>query len=457
MENVKKGIQYVVYALIFVQIGLGIYWIFRNFMNIPCFGDSTEYIKLSESLQIDEYRTILYPLILKVAIAIQNRIHIPFQALIYIGQFVLSFASIYYTCYVVLSDGKDSPKCTKLIIYTLGIITIPIINFLNFTILTDSLALSFLLVILVQIIKVWKSNKVRAGDVVLLAIAFLLEALMRADRIYSCTLFLVVYSLIQLAKHVDWKRFAIVVAVILLTAGSAFGINRQTQTKGLYNRVETNLDFILLDRVVWPNMADNYDDFSNEIKATISFEEAAKFDEHNNNVMYYLAPKVEERVGKERASQMYREMAKVVWKNEPGKVILDTAKCFLGFLFPHTNAYLSYRGWTETNNGWNLHCWSMVTPQLSDWYFHYYTFVFGIVLFAVAILVSIIRLTVLKNKDYAHYMKKLLPYFWMAVLICAWFSLGDGAPPNDRYVTLCHLVWNLFIYGTLVDLHNVKK
>lgn len=60
MENVKKGIQYVVYALIFVQIGLGIYWIFRNFMNIPCFGDSTEYIKLSESLQIDEYRRMCY-------------------------------------------------------------------------------------------------------------------------------------------------------------------------------------------------------------------------------------------------------------------------------------------------------------------------------------------------------------------------------------------------------------
>ena len=149
MEIVKKGVRYIVYALIFVQVGLGIYWIFRNFMNIPCFGDSTEYIKLSESLQIDEYRTILYPLILKVAIAIQNRIHIPFQALIYIGQFVLSFASIYYTCYVVLSDGKDSPEYTKLIIYTMGIITIPIINFLNFTILTDSLALSFLLVILV--------------------------------------------------------------------------------------------------------------------------------------------------------------------------------------------------------------------------------------------------------------------------------------------------------------------
>lgn len=455
MEKLKTGIRYIVYVFIAIQIGMGIWWTIQNITAIPCFGDSTEYINLSQSLQLDEYRTILYPLILRVAIAIGNRMHVPYQVLIYTGQILLSFGSIYYMCWNLLAREDKSADWRKCIFYTLGIMTIPVVNFLNLTILTDSLALSFLLVILVQIGKVWGSEKLCVVDVVVLVVAFLVEALVRADRIYTCTLYLIVYSVIRLIRKVDWKRFAIVAAAVVLTAGAAIGINRSTQTPGLYGRVSTNLDFILLDRVVWPNMAANYDDFSEEIRNTISLEEAVKFDEHNNNVMYYLAPMVEERIGTERASAMYREMAKVVWKNEPGKVMGDTAKCFLGFFFPHTNAYLSYHGKTETNNGWNLRCWSTKTEKLSDAYYHYYIFFFGVVLFAVAVVISLLKLLLPKKNPlhdawFAAYAKRLVPYIAMSALICAWFSLGDGAPPNDRYVTLCHVVWNLWIYGAFM-------
>ena len=452
MEKLKTWIRYIVYVFIAIQIGMGIWWMIQNITAIPCFGDSTEYINLSQSLQLDEYRTILYPLILRVAIAIGNRMHVPYQVLIYTGQILLSFGSIYYVCWNLFAREDKSVDWRKCIFYTLGIMTIPVVNFLNLTILTDSLALSFMLVILVQIGKVWKNETLRAVDVVVLVGAFLLEALVRADRIYSCTLYLIVYSVIRLIRKVDWKRFAIVAVAVVLTAAAAIGINRSTQTPGMYDRVSTNLDFILLDRVVWPNMSANYDDFSEEIRNTISLEEAVKFDEHNNNVMYYLAPMVEERVGTERASAMYREMAKVVWKNEPGKVMGDTAKCFLGFFFPHTNAYLSYHGKTETNNGWNLHCWSTKTEKLSDAYYHYYIFFFGVVFFAVAVIISLLKLLLPKKNPlydarFAVYTKKLVPYITMSALICAWFSLGDGAPPNDRYVTLCHVTWNLWIYG----------
>lgn len=455
MEKLKTGIRYIVYVFIAIQIGMGILWIIQNITAIPCFGDSTEYINLSQSLQLDEYRTILYPLILRVAIAIGNRMHVPYQVLIYTGQILLSFGSIYYMCWNLLAREDKSADWKKCIFYTLGIMTIPVVNFLNLTILTDSLALSFMLVILVQIGKVWKNETLRAVDVVMLVVAFLLEALVRADRIYSCTLYLIVYSVIRLIRKVDWKQFAIVAVAVVFTAGAAIGINRSTQTPRLYGRVSTNLDFILLDRVVWPNMTANYDDFSEEIKNTISLEEAVKFDEHNNNVMYYLAPMVEERVGAERASAMYREMAKVVWKNEPGKVMGDTAKCFLGFFFPHTNAYLSYHGKTETNNGWNLHCWSTKTEKLSDAYYHYYIFFFGVVLFAAAVIISLLKLLLpkknpLHDAQFVAYAKRLVPYIVMSALICAWFSLGDGAPPNDRYVTLCHVVWNLWIYGVFM-------
>ena len=94
MEKVKKGVRYIVYGVIAAQIGMGIWWIIQNITTIPRFGDSTEYIDLSQKLQLDEYRTILYPLILRIAIAVGNRIHVPFQTLVYLGQLALSFSSI---------------------------------------------------------------------------------------------------------------------------------------------------------------------------------------------------------------------------------------------------------------------------------------------------------------------------------------------------------------------------
>ncbi len=455
MEKVKTGIRYVTYVIIAIQIGMGIWWMLQNMTVIPIFGDSTEYINLSQSLQLDEYRTILYPLILRGAIAIGNQIHVPFQILVYVVQTALSFASIYYLCWDLFARDGKSVDWRQCLFYTLGIITIPIVNFLNLTILTDSLALSFMLVILVQIGKIWRSEKIRGLDVGMFVVAFLFEALVRADRIYTCTLYLVGYSVFSFVKKTDWKRFAIVITAVIFTAGAAIGINRSTQTPGLYGRVSTNLDFVLLDRVVWPNMTDNYNDFSEEIRNTISLDEAMKFDEHNNNVMYYLAPMVEERVGTERASAMYREMAKVVWKNESGKVIGDIAKSFFGFFVPHTSAYLSYHGKMETNDGWNLYCCSTKTEKLSDEYYHYYIFSFGIVLFAIAVLILILKLLTPKSHPlhdvwFASYTKNMIPYIAMGALICAWFSLGDGALPNERYVTLCHVVWNLWIYGIVM-------
>ena len=72
-------------------------------------------------------------------------------------------------------------------------------------------------------------------------------------------------------------------------------------------------------------------------------------------------------------------------------------------------------------------------------------------LFAVAVVISLLKLLLPKKNPlhdacFAAYAKRLVPYIAMSALICAWFSLGDGAPPNDRYGTLCLVVCNLWIY-----------
>ena len=77
------------------QIFEGIRWMWCNITAIPAFGDSTEYINLSQTLILDEYRPILYPFLLRVLLAVIPE-RIPFQVFLYGIQTAVSFVSIFY-------------------------------------------------------------------------------------------------------------------------------------------------------------------------------------------------------------------------------------------------------------------------------------------------------------------------------------------------------------------------
>lgn len=140
-----------------------------------------------------------------------------------------------------------------------------------------------------------------------------------------------------------FRRAAVLsLAAILLSTGLAGTINHFTQQPGLYGRIPTTFGFVLLDRIVWPNMEANYQNFSEEIKSIITEEDAKIFDQHNNNVMYQMAPLLREKAGTERAEELYQEMAAVVFKNQPVKVVWDILEDIACVYFTPVSAFL---GW----------------------------------------------------------------------------------------------------------------
>lgn len=46
----------------------------------------------------------------------------------------------------------------------------------------------------------------------------------------------------------------------------------------------------------------------------------------------------------------------------------------------------------------------------------------------------------------------LKPGFLLCLIIALWFSVGDGAPPNDRYALLHYIIWTLWALGTLIQI-----
>ena len=451
-STITKVFLIAVCIIMYIQIVSGILWIVANIGNVPPFGDSDEYLELSRTFAPDEYRPILFPIILRMVQNAAAVINIPYQTLLYIIQLIVSFCAIYCAVrYISRSAGYNPGILVKLYITTY-VWSLPMILWFNCTVLTDSLSLSALIWMLIGLSKYVKDGKsdplLWAGIIVM----YLLQALMRSDRTYSALVMIIlciairtVHDLIKGKGNQDGneksgKRLLVTLMPVLLVVFGlimVISVNHATQKPGSKGRVSTNLAFVLLDRVVWPNMERNYEYFPDEIKEVISIEEAQVFDSHNNNVMYQMAPLVEERVGKEKASEYYMTMAGIVWAHDGVKVIKDTAGCVLAFLMLPQAEYMNRHKMLEMNTGWNIHCMSHVDEALAKFMFNYYMYTF-IVIFCT---MSIIYLVV--SRKYRKSVGRLSCFAGMSVLLALWFGLGDGAPVNDRYALIVLVTWGM--------------
>lgn len=446
-----------------VQIGFGIVWMVYNINDMPGFGDSVEYINLSQSLALDEYRPVLYPLIIRGVIKFADCIGITFHSLLYVIQTAFSFFSTFFLIHTICRILCKQYVVKKYlnwifeIFLSMYILTIPMITFMNFTVLSDSLAHAALVIFLTEIIILFREEKISAINCIIIILSLISQDLLRADRLYNTFILLVTVFIIKFIKYKKkWKQlFIALFSISLFTIGSVYAVNSFTQTPGLNNRVKTDFNYILLDRIVWPNMVDTYELYPEDIKTVISLEEAQIFDAHNNNVMYQIAPLIEQRVGEDVAGQMYRRIAKIVWDNKKGKVIRDICEDVFATIFTPTSSLLNYYDRCEKNDAWNIYCMSKAHYSLTMAYNSYYLFSFHI-MFIVGILITVFSSALKEKRNIGQFLRIISPLIGMSVIFALWFGLGDGHPPNNRYALIVYTTWSLICF-VLVGVLEVSK
>ncbi|MDO4479167.1 MAG: hypothetical protein Q4B73_09075 [Lachnospiraceae bacterium] len=477
--RLKNGLRLVIYGLMALQIAMSFYLMVKSLNYIPSFGDTIEYLELSQSLAPDEYRPILYPLFLRLMTGITEA---HYHTLTYIIQTVAALLAFFYALHVLNRRWEKPFGEGELWFFSLFGISIPIVTFMNMSVLTDSFALSALLVMGALLIECLVGDPGRFyWRWILVGLLYMVQALLRQDRLYSILIFVLLLVVGQLVRGIvrmkhhataevsvcqpgdfpedrvsepamsdrrekdtvitgdvpthcsgirKWLLTLVIpVLIMLLAFGTVRFIGSKTQEPGRHGRITTNASLVLLDRIVWPHLAEHYEAMPEDIKHTISYEEAVTFDEHNNNVMYQLAAIMYERVGKEQAEEMFTDMARVVWQRDKGCVIKDIVRDIAGFVFMPQRYGARVLGITtdKPRFGWNAQCFYDSSRRGVIWTERYFSVVFALILFPLAALVCLFskmgrrRLFVLK------------PFLLITVLIGLWFAVGDGAPPNERY------------------------
>ena len=459
-RSITKILLIIMAVLMLGQILLSSIWFFLNIDVVPSFGDTTEYLELSNTLITDEYRTIAYPMLLHYILRLANILTIPYTYILYVFQLSLGILSCYFLTSSLydLTDLSTNRKTGYCIFVSLFLSNIPIVLFLHCSVLTDSLALSMLIFNITSLANISRRKNLKL-NIMIFVFSFLLEILLRADRVYNMTAMIIIFILICSFKASRKNMYTLLICCILgivLSLTAFTGINKKYQSPGMNGRIKTTLGFVLLDRIVWPHMEDNYDYFSDDVKQIISKADAKTFDEHNNNTMYITAPLIINQVGAQEAEHIYKEMAITVLKHDSLSVIGYTLRDFCNFFVLPISTFVSYTetlfaGTSHTNFEWNLTCVSNVYPKYSQFIYMYHA-LFSLLLFVPFTCILYIKHRKSFNNNYWNY---ICPLFLSLLIVSLWFALGDGAPANNRYVLHGYIFYN--IIAILLFIYDYKR
>jgi len=365
------------YLLALVVSGcVGLLWTLLNAGSVPLYGDSLEYLHAAQTMQVDQYRTILYPLILRIFGVVSHGESLPFTPWIYAFQWLalaLSTALFVYASIKVLRLDWTSRQTFQVTAgATLVVVTNPLIAHFSIALMSDSLASSLTIACIGSLALALPDDRTRAfPQWTWLAAALLLlflMALSRVDKLYAALVICV--TVVAWAICTGRRKARIgggttaVAATLLATLVAVVYVNKTTQTYN-HDRPPLDVSSLAFNRVVWPHLAETYPYLSPRAKAVISPEDALHFDEHNNHV-YLLLTRLLKSDPANRA--VINEVTLTTLRRFPaqvaGKAVFDIAKYTLpNIAFPlelvHVLPLSTATDWTHSRMQQN-------TPRLTD-------------------------------------------------------------------------------------------
>lgn len=358
-------------VLIFVLLDAfaGAIWISRNISDIPQYGDTTEYLKLSKDLVVDQYRGILYPYFINRSNYMADLLGLNIQHVIYFFQILLTFFSSQLLAFAVLPKLHKRDFSRQLTAFITGVVVLldPLVAHFSLTILTDSLATSFTMFFLSFLIFALKDTKKQISYIAIATCFFILMSLIRVEKLYFGLIVFLSFVVLLAFRNKGTDNFgkiAIIFSIcsIFMAVACVSFIKSETQ---IYNPNRPPLDIssLAFNRVVWPRMSNAYEYFPVKIKEKITKAEAEKFDEHNNNVYPFLTKTLQHNDGKEFISSITR----ITLEHFPLQVAAKIAFDFAKYTLPNLAFPLEALGILPTSvaTDWTITRMDMSQPRLT--------------------------------------------------------------------------------------------
>ncbi len=428
-----------IYVIVQSYIGGG--YIYNNIFFAPGFGDTREYLQMSYGFEKNNYRSMLYPLIIKLCRMINGPDY--YTLSLYILQMVVAAIAIAYLVNTVLKHSNSGYNWADTCIVTIGVFFIPQVMGFNMAVLTDSFACSSLIVMTACGTDVFCNREMNVSNMITICISFSLGILLRYERMVFGIVFLLgVASIVYCIKR-EKKIFYQMAIIILVGIVLAKAFNALTPTSKTDTRHEMSSELVIFSRIVPGHGEKHYDEYSVLSQRIFTEETLGGIDEGSVYIPSLLY-ELEDEYGKEEVSTAIYDMCGVVIRNEWLSIFFNTlGKCFL-YAFPHLFAIIELHIAHVGGVDWNYSRFIMYTPTISSFYYR-----FGVY---IPIIVSIFCLFRQKNffMNVENSKKKLV--IWVVAILVWILSIGlwgvvNPSSANDRYVLVFYIyggLWMLF-------------
>lgn len=413
-----------VYGSIAIQIVLGAIYIGCNLTSVPQFQETTGYLEMAQTLRIDEYTAVLYPLLLRFLSGIT---FIPFQMSLYTLQILVGLFCAYHFAYTWTEKKTTAWLCS------LWINTIPFVAQAHVSVLPHSLAFSFLILILLELFKGVKYKEpLTMSDFTIVLCSYTLLVQLGRAYFLPATLLLLWTAFLQLyQKENKLLLFGVTILISLGVFVSNASIYQTTQTPGANGRIQRTIESMLFQRLGMSTMTDRFTIYMpEEIEECFTGEELETFARYPYRLQEEFGPVLETRYGKQYANALYWKMALLGFGNATKDTMLDIAEDTLNYSLP-AGMYFTWRnGELKGLTGWNYQQFVEQAPWLSAVYIKISQF-FWAIGFAASIVAALILMV---------YRRNLLTRFWMPVggyiLINALYFAMQGANVYDYKLAL---------------------
>lgn len=425
-----------------VQIVTGILWILCQFPAGLSFPESEYLLSVSETFVMDEYTGPLYPALIAGCRLITGVCGLPFAWLLYL----LQIAAAFFSYKVFLGTLLKNTEAQKWQVYfgSLYLMTVPLCVSWHVSLLPDSfLASAFLLLLAACISAARKEREDTRKDSLTVGILWAVMILLCPDGLWlglpaiCCLLFWRIRR-----KN---RKLTITAAVLFLVfALAGVGINTAVQTPGSSGKIQRSLGASMVSRFVWPHFETNYFFWPEEVKEQMSIVDAWYISLYSQEVQEKFGPMIEEAYGRERAEELYLEMAKSCLQIRTREVLSEIGEDFKAYLLTPWQVLTQFRGEGLSFSGWNYEKMRSSYPKLSRWYMEY-----GLVSFRILFVLSAVSLipgAVWKKENKKENKKSrfwgVLPVIGAGVLWPAlWYTMIGAGLMDYRNVMTGILLW----------------
>jgi hypothetical protein len=458
----KKPVVVIVLVGYAMLMLIAIVWWVINLGTLPGYGDTGRYLRLAQSLRVDDFHTLFYPLILRGLKTAATFCGCRVELLVYLVQTVLTLTSIAYLGRALwdvtaaterFSDLKWVSALRRQAVigaFAMLVFSRPLVNHFALSVMTDSLAVSFTTAGLAALIRISALGDTRLRTVVIGGLAIAAAGFMRAEKVYVMGLTIVVamaaaWWLARSTMSSHRRRMLAYLTLLLLIPGIAVAvINRATQIPGYYGWPPVTTEVRLFVRTVWPRLRELRPLLSQEFQAVVSEKDAEAFD-YNYNEYLRLVPLLQQHAG--GTDLLVNEASWAAIRHHGREIASTTAMDALRYAMPLI-AYPAdlYYGHGNRASYWTHTRMRAATPLLTEAYLWVATGVLLIIQIPV-VLTLLIRLRGSWNQRVVVAAGLLLV---ASIINAVLYAAGNGLQ-NVRYaLPAVYLVFAGIVWGNLV-------